>query len=268
MRTVTIFITLGTVLTTLLIMNMLRRQRNERESLYLVHYVEAYYKSMMPPQIDTKDAFAWFTGLKVPVFNSITHFYYTKNQGKHLDQILQIAPKDKPISIWVEELQDSSNLVKELTARDFKKIVTCPFMTWQVTEIKKPAFTIKRTDAQTFASYNALLGKIFGLDNETEQGFGKLQSNSSAENYLIYIDTTPVGTGTLFVTGNVGLLLNIGVHPEYQKQGLGTAISQFLMHRAYELKLKKVVLNANPVAFGMYQKLGFKKDHDLDIYAK
>lgn len=245
-----------------------RTLRKEKQDQKLVHYIEAYFSSMMPPQINNKELFVWFSGWNAPVFNAVTHFYYQNDIDAHINAILEKAPKDKPISFWVDALQDSKNLVKELEAHGFKKAVTCPFMTWQVTKIEKPSVTIKRTNNNTIDTFNSLIGSIFGLDAETQQGFGIANDNSPAENYLVYADDTAIGVGTLFITDNVGLILNIGILPEYQKKGFGSAISQFLMHRTYELNLNEAVLNASPAAIAMYQKLGFVKAYDLDIYAK
>ncbi len=264
----TIHVILGSILIALFVVSMHRRHNNSMESHQLVHYIEAYFSSMMPPQVNKKELFVWFSGWNAPVFNAVTHFYYQKDINAHINGILEKAPKNKPISFWVDQLQDADNLIKALETHGFKKAVTCPFMIWNVTEIEKPSANIKRVDKNTVNTFNSLIGSIFGLDAETQQDFGTFHNNSPAENYLVYTNDTAIGVGTLFVTGNVGLILNIGVLPEYQKQGFGSALSQFLMHRAHELNLKKVVLNANPIAIAMYQKLGFIKAYDLDIYTR
>lgn len=234
----------------------------------LVRFIEYYYSSMAAPQINTPEAFVWFTGLNMPVSNAVTHFHYKENIPAHLESILKIAPEGKPLSFWIDEFQDATVLKEELETRNFKKAVTIPFMVWNVAALEKPTTEIKRTTPKTFDLFTRILGSVFGLDDKTAHDYGILLGRSSAEHYIIYVDEKAVGAGTLFVSGNTGLILNIAVLPEYQRKGLGSAISQFLMHRAYELKLEKVVLNANPAAISMYQKLGFKTTYDLDIYAK
>jgi ribosomal protein S18 acetylase RimI-like enzyme len=267
MRITSLQLIVALILISLCTYTLYRFFSKEKRDTKLVQYIENYYSSMMPPQLQNPEVFVWFTALNIPTLNAITHFYYTTDIGTRIDAILEKAPQ-KPISFWVEEWQDSKDLVKELEARGFQKVVTCPFMSWKVSEIQKPSNTIKRRDQATADAFNTILGRGFGLDRETEQGYGALQNNSSAESYLIYTDDVPVGTGTLFITDNVGLILNITVLPEYQKKGFGSAITQFLMHRAYELNLEKVILNANPGAISVYQKLGFKHLYDLYIYAK
>lgn len=246
--------------------HMMQHTRDTHENL--TRYVEAYYTSMAKPQITTPEAFVWFTGINMPVFNSVTHFTYQTNIESHLDNVLALAPKDKSITVWIDALQNAATLQEELAKRNFKKMVTCPFMTWHVTAQEKPSAIITRVTPETFSIYLSIIGSVFGLDEQTTKEYGALHAHSTAENYIIYDADTAVGTGTLFVSNSVGLILNIAILPEFQRKGLGSAISQFLMHRAHELGLEKVVLNANPGAIAMYQKLGFEIAYDLTIYMR
>lgn len=243
-------------------------QHTQHNNQNLIRYIEAYYTSMAKPQITTPEAFAWFTGINMPVFNSVTHFTYQTDIASHLNQVLSFAPKDRSITIWVDALQDADALRAELAKRDFKKLVTCPFMTWHVTTQEKPSAIITPVTPETFTTYLSIIEKVFGLDEHTTQDYGALHARSAAQDYIIYDADTAVGTGTLFVTDSVGLILNIAILPEFQRKGLGSAVSQFLMYQAYELGLEKVILNANPAAIAMYQKLGFKIAYDLDIYMR
>lgn len=241
-----------------------RRMQNQR----LLGYVEDYFTSMHPPHINTPEVYAWFSGLNYPIFNAVTHFYHTTNITDHVDTILKDAPHGKPVSFWINSLQDGCELINVLTQRGFKKIASFPLMAWPVTAIKKPVHTIKRVTPDTNATYHDIIAVVSEFNEELKKGHQKLLDNSSAQNYLLYSDGIPVAAGTLFVTGNVGAIFNINVLPAYQKKGYGTAISQFLMYKAHELCLQTVVLNSAPIARKMYEKLGFVKKFDVDIYAR
>jgi len=46
------------------------------------------------------------------------------------------------------------------------------------------------------------------FDKVTGEGMARLLNYANAEHYLAYLDGTPVGIGTLFVDGKVGVVSN------------------------------------------------------------
>lgn len=79
-------------------------------------------------------------------------------------------------------------------------------------------------------------------------------------NHIMLIDDLPVG---YFVASSVAgevTLMNIAIAPEYQGQGLGTALLQFLIDYVREndeLEIWLEVRVSNKGAIALYQKLGF-----------
>jgi ribosomal protein S18 acetylase RimI-like enzyme len=63
----------------------------------------------------------------------------------------------------------------------------------------------------------------------------------------------------------VGLFEPVGVHPEFQRHGLGKALVQDGLRRMQEQCMNSAIVCAvcdNPAAHGLYQSAGFR---DLDI---
>jgi len=57
-------------------------------------------------------------------------------------------------------------------------------------------------------------------------------------------------------------ILNIAVHPDYRRMGLGTHLMQFFINLCRTKKLKTLTLDvrsSNHPAIGMYRKMGFRK---------
>lgn len=50
----------------------------------------------------------------------------------------------------------------------------------------------------------------------------------------------------------------IYVHPERQKQGIGTALVEKLLEMAHAKRLKRIWLDSTPIARPLYSKMGFK----------
>lgn len=235
----------------------------------LLGYIEDYFTSMQTPHTNTPKLYAWFTGLEHWFFNSVVHCNYTTNRAHHVDALLNDAPEGKPIAFYINQTQDAAALIDVLCQRGFTKTQTDSCMAWQVKDIEKPTHTVKRATEKTLNAFHTILAIAYESDDAMRDGYRALLDQSKAsEQYLVYLDGTPVGTGTLFVTGNVGCIFNISVLPEYRQKGAGTALSQFLMHTAYKRGLETMVLLSEPTATNMYKKLGFVTQFDVDIYAR
>lgn len=74
-----------------------------------------------------------------------------------------------------------------------------------------------------------------------------------------------IGTGTLVVIpklthtlGNVGQIEDVGIHPDYQGQGLGKELIYHLCKEAKEWKCYKTVLNCSTLVAEFYKKQDFE----------
>lgn len=63
--------------------------------------------------------------------------------------------------------------------------------------------------------------------------------------------------GTAFITGITSTILNVMTYPQYRKNGYATLLIQALSHRAKELNVSAIDLNATQIGESMYRNLGF-----------
>lgn len=222
--------------------------------------IEHYFSSMMSPTVDSETEYVWFSGLNHPIYNSVIRCTHSDR----VDSILKKAPKNVPISFWTPPQSDA--LVEILKERGFEKLVTCPEMHWAVKAIDLPKAKIERVH-QNDEFYRILLS-VNGFDEPLSGEVKKLLMRTPVEDYLIYDEGRPVGTAALYVEGKIGVIFNVAVLPEVQKKGYGSAIMQYVMHRANELGLKSLFLHSSPVAVKMYKSLGFEQNSELQIYAR
>lgn len=78
-----------------------------------------------------------------------------------------------------------------------------------------------------------------------------------------------VGTVTTRKEGNVQLITAFAVHPQFERQGNGTAILQFIKNYAASNGEKLIVLDVeldNIQALSVYEKVGFRKTEQVDYY--
>ena len=69
-----------------------------------------------------------------------------------------------------------------------------------------------------------------------------------------------IGIGASICHGDSAWLACIVVHPDYRNQGLGTIITQKLMHDLDPTKYQTIFLDATKLGFPVYQKLGFETE--------
>lgn len=223
--------------------------------------LENFYDAMMPAQEKSKESFVWFSGIPHPLFNAVMH---VTNRDK-METLISEAPKEFPLAVWVHPQNEMPALAELLKERSFQFLITCGLMSWDVKSTQVSEFEIRNADLEIFYT---VLAETFLFDDRIKKEYANLMGNVEAENYLVYQQGQPVGTGTLVVNGSVGGIFNVATLPQYQKKGCGRAMMQFLMHRAELLRLKQVVLLSSPVAEKLYEDLGFIKHFPVEIYAR
>ncbi len=227
--------------------------------------LENFYDALSPAQENSKEAFAWFTSLPNPLFNAVIHLSPSIDVEEKVDQLIAMAPPTAPLSFWIHDENHAEGLTPILQSRDFQLIITCPLMTWQVKPVEVPSFDIRPANMVIFMD---IMATNFHCDETTKKGIAEMTNKIDAENYLIYLDCEPVGTGTLFPQGKIGGIFNVSTLPEHQKKGCGTALMLHLMNRANQLNLDSLVLLSSPVAENLYNELAFTKVLNIEIYAK
>lgn len=235
-------------------------------STELLQQLESCYNAIYPATINSEHAFAWFTDIPHPLFNAIMHVT-GKALHEKLDTLIKETPAGHPLSVWVHPQNSASGLVDLLRERSFAIAMSCPLMGWTVTPLCDQKCDIRsaKTEMEAFIQ---IISTVFHLDEITREKYGNLLSRAQVENYLLFIENMPIGTGTLFLNGKTGGIFNIAIAPEHQKKGYARAMMEFLMHKAHQYNLEKIVLLSSPEAESLYLNLGFKKSHDIDIYVR
>ena len=229
-----------------------------------LRHLETCYDLLMPAQEKSIEAFAWFSGLPHPLFNAIMHLE-GKDSIEKLDRLIHTGQLFGPLSIWVPKGQDNVPLAQAAQERGFVSIGICPLMKWSVTPIsQKPQHEIQK-DALAF---NELVSKNFELQGELKEKFLKLLQARSAENYVVYQQGKPVGTGTFLHNGEIGGIFNMSTLPEERNKGCATSLMHFIMQRAFKLNLKQLVLLSTPEAEKLYEKIGFETVLRIEPFAK
>ncbi len=233
----------------------------------VLRQMEQCYETICPARENSEETFAWFSGLSHPLFNAVMHLSCRPEQiASKVDELIASAPSTVPISFWVHPKNNAPGLAETLKQKGFQPAVSCPLMSWKVTQPKVVAKAdIRPANMEIFHDITATVNQF---DDKFKQEFIAIMRAFKSENYLIYADDHPVGTGVLLSMGTVGGIFNLATLPEHQKKGHGRAMMLFLMNRAHELGLQRLVLLSSPAAEKLYTDLAFRKAFDVVLYVK
>lgn len=76
--------------------------------------------------------------------------------------------------------------------------------------------------------------------------------------YLVHFEEKPIGTLTLFQTGNIMGIHGVGVIPEMRKKGFAEEIMKFAVNEAIDAGCEYAQLQASALGKGIYTRLGFE----------
>jgi len=76
--------------------------------------------------------------------------------------------------------------------------------------------------------------------------------------YLVHFEEKPIGTLTLFQTGNIMGIHGVGVIPEMRKKGFAEEIMKFALNEAIDAGCEYAQLQASALGKGIYTRLGFE----------
>lgn len=76
--------------------------------------------------------------------------------------------------------------------------------------------------------------------------------------YLVHLDEKPIGTLTLFQTGEIMGIHGVGVIPQMRKRGFAEEIMKFAINEAIDANCEYAQLQASSLGKGIYTRLGFE----------
>lgn len=84
--------------------------------------------------------------------------------------------------------------------------------------------------------------------------------------FLAYAKEQPVGCGILSIANNQAGLYWGSVHPDFRKQGIGTALAEYRMNTAKNLGYMSIIAHNLTPSLNLYKRLGFEQVGGLPLY--
>ena len=83
-----------------------------------------------------------------------------------------------------------------------------------------------------------------------------------------YIDSIPAGMARLITDGTQVLIMDVVVHPDYQKKGIGKGLMEHIINFIDSLKFDKMLVNliTDESKTGFYEKLKFSREEGMRLW--
>lgn len=223
-----------------------------------------FYEAIHPAEENSIDAYVWFSSIPHPFLNVVIYLSAKDIEAK-VDQILQMNVRNNPMTFWLHPENAAMGLEDVLRERNFELLVTCPAMTWEVQAVLTSEADVRVVEARgERARFYDIVSTAYQCE-QVKLECSKLLEKVPSEDYILYYDGNPVSTASLFARGTVGEIFN-----DATLANGGVACKemiQFLMRRAFEKGLKRLIVLSYPEAIEMYSSLGFEALFDVQVYS-
>lgn len=165
----------------------------------------------------------------------------------------------------------------KLEAQEFSKVASSPMMSIDLHSLPKrkeiPGLEIRPVRSkEEMKIFDKVLETQFQLGEATFKKIYEIECSLGFEEdcprqlYVAYQDGIPVSTNFMLLDDDVAGWYKIATHPDYERRGIGTAMTLAPLYDAKERGYNVGVLQSTEAGHKVYGRLGFKEDGILDWY--
>ena len=219
------------------------------------------------------------TGVPVAPFNGVVRT--TVAPGRADDLIDRVAAtldgRGAPWAWYVGPATLPLDLPDRLRARGFRPIDVLPGMAAPTAAISTVGPQLRYEEVReepSLEAFGTLLGVAFEMPPAVVEPFlhlldlATLGDDPVMRNFIALDGGEPVACGSLVLAAGVAGLYNIGVPPDRQGQGIGTAMTAALMAEGAARGAETAVLWSSAAGMECYRRLGFDERCRLTLYAR
>jgi GNAT superfamily N-acetyltransferase len=229
--------------------------------------------------VDDERSLRVATGVPSPLFNPVLRATVAPEEVPALvDEAREWYRRRRlPWSWYVGPASRPGAIGPELERRGFAKVTEPPGMAAGLSRLDEldrglPVTVARVTDKRLVDEWFDVFAPAFELSRAAAAAFrgliiaGGLGDDAPMRNYLAYVGSEPVATGSLVPAAGVGGIYNIATRASRRGRGIGRAITWTLMHEAATMGYQVAILWSTAAGLPVYRRLGFKERVRVPTY--
>lgn len=210
------------------------------------------------------------TGVPSPLFNPVLRATVAQEEvGALIDEAREwYRQRRLPWSWYAGPASGPAAVGPELERRGFAKVTEPPGMAADLTQLEEldpalPVVVERVLDREAVDAWFSVFGPAFDLSRAAASAFrdliiaGGLDDDAPMRNYIGYVGSEPVATGSLVPAAGVGGIYNIATRASRRGRGIGRAITWSLMREAADMGYQVAILWSTAAGLPVYRRLGF-----------
>lgn len=222
----------------------------------------------------------WVTGVQAAPFNGVLRTTVPPERADGaIDTVsATLDSRGAPWSWYVGPASLPLDLAGRLRAKAFRVLDTLPGMAAPLHEApdssahalpSAPALRFEQVrEEPSLEAFGTLLGLAFDMPPAVVDPFLRMLDAGDVRNFIALDDGEPVACASLVQAAGVAGLYNIGVLPDRQGEGIGTAVTAALMAEARAGGAETAVLWSSAAGLRCYRGLGFEERCRLTLYVR
>src|SRR6476646_7410632 len=229
--------------------------------------------------VDDERSLRVATGVPSPLFNPVLRATVPQAEVPLLvDEARDWYRRRRlPWSWYAGPASGPGAVVPELERRGFAKVTEPPGMAATLARVAEldpgvPLVVRKVADAAAVDAWFSVFAPAFELSRAASSAFrdlilaGGIDEDAPMSNYIGYVGSEPVATGSLVPAAGVGGIYNIATRSNRRGRGIGRAMTWTLMCEAAAMGYSAAILWSTAAGLPVYRRLGFEERIRVPTY--
>jgi GNAT superfamily N-acetyltransferase len=229
--------------------------------------------------VDDEHSLRVATGVPSPLFNPVLRATVPPEEVPGLVDEARDWYRQRrlPWSWYAGPASGPGAIAPELERRGFAKVTEPPGMAADLATLDQldPGFPVeveRVSDEAMVDAWFSVFAPAFELSRAAASAFrdlivaGGFDDSAPMRNYVAYVGTDPVATGSLVPAAGVGGIYNIATRASRRGRGIGRAITWSLMREASALGYRVAILWSTAAGLPVYRRLGFQERIRVPTY--
>lgn len=216
------------------------------------------------------------SGVPHPLFNGV-HGAAPAGPDEARQMVAQIQAEANraglPLFWWMSPIPAENGLREALLAAGAVPVGACPAMRAEIAALNAPivaGLEVREVDGEELALWAEIAALGTDLPPDVVAALRErepfIRPDGARRRYLGWLDGRPVATACTVEAHDVAGVFAIAILPEFRRRGIGAVLPIEPLRRSAERGHRVALLQASPMGFPVYQRLGFVTDGAYELF--